>query len=112
MAIYFKTNNPNGLLLDFKKKIDNKNIVTWSYDSDGDFTHTPTQWNRSAWLRPRILTDKLALFIISPKGAILSVETYAVYHGRFIESMLAHCDSNFIEVISTSMPEGEDLISA
>jgi hypothetical protein len=40
MALLFKTNTPQALLNDFKKKIDEGHVVTWSYDKDGDFTHT------------------------------------------------------------------------
>ena len=44
MAINFDTDNPTKLLSAFKKAIDDKKIVTWSYDKDGYFTHTPEQW--------------------------------------------------------------------
>ena len=41
MAVIVKTGDPAGLLKKIKKAIDDKHIETWSYDSDGDFTHTP-----------------------------------------------------------------------
>ena len=111
MAIYFSTNDASGLLATFKRKIDDKSVVTWSYDSDGDFTHTTQQWKNAAWLRPRVQQGKLALFILHPKDKIISVEVYAIYHGRFVESMLAHCDKLFSQAISSAMAEGEDLIA-
>lgn len=112
MAIYFITSDPNKLLATFKKKIDEKAIVTWSYDADGDFTHTAEQWNRKAWLRPRILSGKLALYTISPKAGNITTVIYSIYHGRFIESMLAHCDSLFSQGYASAMPEGEDKVSS
>lgn len=40
MAIIIKTSAPAELLAAIKKEIDEEKIETWSYDSDGDFTHT------------------------------------------------------------------------
>ncbi|PNE12407.1 MAG: hypothetical protein CR217_03280 [Beijerinckiaceae bacterium] len=54
MAIHFKTETPKKLLAAYKKAIDDGHISTWSYDSDGDFTHTADQWNKKAWLRPKV----------------------------------------------------------
>jgi hypothetical protein len=112
MAIYFTTNDPQKLLAAFMKKIDEKAIVTWSYDSDGDFTHTTPQWEKSAWLRPRVRDGKLALYIVCPKGKNITTTIYAIYHGRFIEAMLAHCDALFVQGQATAGIEGEDKVSA
>jgi hypothetical protein len=54
MAIRFETSTPKKLLSEFKKAIDNKEVVTWAYDTDGDFYHTPPQWKDVGWLRPSI----------------------------------------------------------
>lgn len=110
MAIYFQTNDPKGLLAALKKKIDDKRVITWSYDKDGDFTHEVPQWKHLAWLRPRIQEGRLALFIICPIQKKISIETYAIYHGRFMESMLAHCDSLFSQGNASAMVEGEDKV--
>lgn len=112
MAVYFLTPDPKALLATFKKKIDEEAIVTWSYDSDGDFTHTTEQWSKKAWLRPRLLSGKLALYTICPKGKTITTVIYAIYHGRFIESMLAHCDKFFSQGYASAMPEGEDKVSS
>jgi hypothetical protein len=112
MAVYFKTNDPQKLLSSFKDKIKAGNIVTWSCDSDGDFTHAVPQWKNLAWLRPKFEADRLVLRILCPKGTKLSSETYAIYHGRFIETMLAHCDSLFSEGTASAMPQDGDIVSA
>jgi hypothetical protein len=110
MAIYFKTTTPRKLLATYKKAIDDGHVKTWAYDTDGDFTHTAEQWNRKAWLRPKIQEDTaLALYILTPKDQTLSSEIYAIYHGRFIESILRHCDSFCSEGRATAMPEGSDV---
>lgn len=111
MAIRLKTNTPQALLNAFKKAIDEKRILTWSYDVDGDFTHTPDQWKNKAWLRSHVRTGELVLTIIKQKDVNISSLIYAVYHGRFIESMLQHCDTLFSEGIATAMPTTEDRVS-
>ena len=85
-------------------------IDTWSVDSDGDFTHTPPQWKHKAWLRPRIEGDKLILKILTPKGKQLGSMTYAVYHGRFIEMLLAHFDKRFVDASATALPDLGDIV--
>jgi len=112
MAIHFKTTTPKKLLAEFKKAIDDGKVVTWSYDADGDFTHTAQQWESLAWLRPKVIEKaELILSIVKPKNAKISSEVYAIYHGRFIESMLVHCDSLFTEAIATAFPADGDVVA-
>jgi hypothetical protein len=111
MAIRLKTSTPQALLNAFKKAIDSKHISTWSYDADGDFTHTPDQWKNKAWLRPHVRTGELVLTIIKPQNVNITALIYAVYHGRFLESMLNHCDTQFSEGVATALPTTEDKIS-
>ena len=111
MALYFNTDNPQKLLDGFKKAIDDGKIATWSYDKDDDFTHTPEQWKNLAWFCPRIEDGKLALYILRPKNTNLTSLVYAVYHGRFIESMLLHCDNLFTNCAATALPKGRDNVS-
>ena len=109
MAIHFETTTPVRLRNAFKKAIDDGHVVTWSYDEDGDFTHTAAQWVKKAWLRPSITKDeRLSLFILPPNEGEISSEVYAIYHGRFIEAMLRHCDSLFTEAKASAMPEDDD----
>src|SRR5215469_419890 len=96
MAVYFETHTPKKLLEAYKKAIDDGHVTTWAYDKDGDFTHTADQWKRKAWLRPKVVEGKTLVFnVIKPKDETVSSVVYAVYHGRFIESLLAHCDKLF-----------------
>lgn len=110
MAVYFLTPQPAVLLAEFKKKIDNGNVVTWSYDQEGDFTHTADQWKYLAWLHPIIKPDRLTMCILKNKTKPLTPAIYGVYHGRFIESMLTHCDKLFSQGIATAMPTTEDSV--
>lgn len=112
MAIHFTTDTPKKLLSSFKKAIDDGRVVTWAYDEDGDFTHTAQQWRSLAWLRPKVKERETLIFsIIKPKNSKISSEIYAIYHGRFIESMLVHCDSLFTRAIATAFPTEDDNVS-
>ena len=96
MALSIKTDNPTGLLTAIKKAIDDNEIETWSYDTDGDFTHTPEQWKKKAWLRPNFeSTDILKFVVIAPQNTTLTKEVIGVYHGRFIEMLMAHFGAKF-----------------
>lgn len=109
MALVFETSEPERLLNAFKRAIDDGRVATWSYDHEGDFTHTTAQWKNAAWLRPRP-GNPLKFNIMCPKDRPISSEVYAIYHGRFIESMLAHCDSLFRNVTATALPAQGDRI--
>lgn len=110
MAIYFSTSQPNGLLGAFKKAIDDGHIETWSYDSDGDFTHTPPQWKNLAWMRPVISSGLLTFRFLGSQARTTKKSTYGIYHGRFIESMLTHCDERFDSAQATAMAASGDQI--
>ena len=113
MAIHFKTTTPKNLLNAYKKAIDDGHVQTWSYDSDGDFTHTAEQWIRKAWLRPKIIEgEELVFHALTPKETTMSSSLYAIYHGRFIESMLRHCDKLFTSAVASAMPEAGDITDA
>ncbi len=111
MSLTFGTANPQALLSAFKKGIDDKRIVTWSYDQDGDFSHTPDQWRGKAWLRPEIQPNQLYLYVLKPKVLAVSSEVYAVYHGRFIEAMLAHCETLFSYGSAGALASNRDMVS-
>lgn len=111
MAVHFKTSTPKKLLATYKRSIDEGSVRTWSYDSDGDFTHTAEQWIRKAWLRPKVVErQELIFYILAPRETDLSSAIYAVYHGRLIESFLRHCDKLFKEGYASASPENGDIV--
>jgi hypothetical protein len=114
MALIVNTSNPAGLLAAIRKGIDDGHIVTWSYDADGDFTHTPDQWKNRAWLRPVVSTahaDELRFKILKQQGIDMPSVVYAVYHGRFIEMLLGHFDKKFSNASATALPAYGDIVS-
>ena len=110
MAITIATSSPQQLLDNIKKAIANDKIKTWDVDGDGDFTHTAQQWRYRAWLRPRVSTGSLRLTILAPKDTTMSKATYAIYHGRFIESVLSHFDEQVSSLHASAMPEEGDIV--
>ncbi|MCK1735795.1 hypothetical protein IVA79_18080 [Bradyrhizobium sp. 138] len=111
MAINFETGNPPALLKAFKKAIDEGHVVTWAYDKDGDFYHTPDQWRGRGWLRPTLYTGQLTMNFVKNNTLRTSSADYAVLHGRFIESMLTHCDKLFSNASATALPSNADSIN-
>jgi hypothetical protein len=85
-------------------------VRTWSYDSDGDFTHTAEQWNKKAWLRPREEDDRLILNVLTPRSTTLSKLLYAIYHGRFIEMLLNHFDGKFKRASASAFASSGDVV--
>ncbi|MGP8216552.1 MAG: hypothetical protein ACLQQ4_13375 [Bacteroidia bacterium] len=100
MAIIIKTNNPTELLSAIRKAIDEKAISTWSYDADGDFTHTG-QWKSQAWFRPKIYQNELRFGLLGPKDTTMTSLLYGIFHGRFTEMLLIHFDSKISSINPT-----------
>jgi hypothetical protein len=95
MALTIQTDSPNALLVAIKRAIDEKHVETWTYDEEGDFTHTPVQWKNRGWLRPRVEAGILRFGLLGQQGVQMTKLIYGIYHGRFIEMLLAHFDEKF-----------------
>ncbi len=109
MAIVVTTSDPRLLLEAIKKGTKDRRIETWEYN-DGYFTHSPAQWRAQAFFRPNITGEGLVLNIIRPKDRNVSSEVYAVYHGRFIEMLLAHFDRMFDFSRASALASTGDLV--
>lgn len=110
MAVIVTSDAPAALLSAIKQAIDDGSVVTWSYDKDGDFSHSPEQWFRLAWLHPRVDEERLVFNILPRKDKPISRTVYAIYHGRFIEMLLTHFDTKFQRAVATAMPTSGDLV--
>lgn len=112
MAIRVFCDQPEALLKEIKEAVREKRIETWKIDKDGDFTHSPKQWENLAWLRPRVLEDRITFFILGAKDRVMSRTTYGVYHGRFVEMLLTHFDEKFDRATTTALPVKGDVVSS
>ena len=101
MAVIIKSNNPTELLNLIRKEIDEKKVITWSYDADGDFTHTAEQWKLKAWFRPKIYVGELRFGLLGKQGTTMTSELYGIYHGRLTEMLLIHFDKNISSINPT-----------
>lgn len=107
MSIIVQTATPKGLLKAIYKAIDDGAVATWSYDKEGDFTHKTQQWASEAWLRPYTGAGVLSFGLVGPQGVAMTRTIYGVYHGRFIEMLLAHFDERFVSAAATAMKDAE-----
>lgn len=112
MSLVFNTRYPATLLGIYTSEIDEGHVDTWIRNKDGNFTHKPPQWINAAWLCPVIEPDRLVFNIVNTPGRPITKYVYAVYHGRFMESMLAHCDLWFDDAYATGLAQYPDLIAA
>jgi hypothetical protein len=103
MAVRAFTDEPEELLSALKKAIAEGVIETWRIDSDGDLTHTSTQWGARAWMRPKVLEDRLLFNIVASKNEKMSKTLYGVYHGRLIQTLLTHFDNKMKTVSATAL---------
>lgn len=101
------------MLNDFKNKIRQGHIVTWSYDAHHDvFIHETEQWRHKAYLRPVIEIGGLGFNLLGHRSVLTTQEVYAIYHGRFIESMIAHCANLFTSSSATPKPTTTDVLTS
>lgn len=101
MAIILKTKTPRGMIISIRKMIDSGEIDTWSYDKDGDFTHTG-QWANKAWFTPKIEDEKLTFLIVGRKNVNMTLMEYSIYHGRFVELLLNHFPQEMHSLLVTA----------
>jgi len=117
MAIHFTTKDAESLLQAFDAKISQEEpkgkITTWEKSDDGKYyTHKAAEWNKSAWLRPKIEETQLTFNIIKPKNKNISAVAYAYYHGHLIETFLNHFDKSFQSGVASALPETDDVVNS
>ncbi len=108
MAIIVTTENPEGLLNEIKRLIDQREAELWSYDAAGDFSYTPEKWINRAWLRPEVGFGELKFGILGTKNDGITASLYSGYHAGFIEMLLTYCDKYFITAAATAKKTDPD----
>lgn len=112
MAVNFFTSDPNALLNDFNKRIEQEEskgkITTWIRDKDGDYTHAADNWKLRAWFRPKVIEGALVFNILGNNKAVMSTVVYGYYHGHLTETFLNHFDKMFSSAASTALPTKDD----
>lgn len=94
MAIIIKTDNPKKLIKALNEAIDNREILTWSVDHEGDYTIAREQWRYHAWFRLKILNSNVLAFgIVQSRKYKMTRDLYGIFHGRFVATLLSHFDN-------------------
>lgn len=111
--IEIKTNSPHKLVDSINSAIEEKRIVTWHVDSEGDYTPTQEQWALKAWMTPIFDSTNPQLLrfgIIESKQHKMTKAIYGVFHGRFAEMLLTHFDTDIKTIhISPLLTRGVDI---
>lgn len=110
MAAYFFTNTPSDLLTFFKQKIEGRQITTWLFDKEGDFTHTSAGWKNVAWFRPSLQSDCLIFNLLRTPSSPIPAHIYAIYHSQLIEVFLLHLSQLFTLSEATPSAAAGDLL--
>ncbi|PZM12482.1 hypothetical protein [Rhizobium tubonense] len=110
MAVRAFTENPEALLSAIKRSITDGRVTAWKLDEDGDLTLTTETFLNQAWMRPRVLSDRLLFNIIGKKNKEMSSSVYAVYHARLIQMLLTYFDTRFKTTSATALPTSGDNI--
>lgn len=86
MAILLRTMHPQEIVDAIKTLIDERELTPWEYDEDGDM-YIP---NVFVWIHPQVLPNRLDFYVVGRNDMDMSLEEYAVVHGKFIEMLLLH----------------------
>ncbi|MCX6956600.1 MAG: hypothetical protein NTV51_31095 [Verrucomicrobia bacterium] len=108
MAIIATTTNPSKLLLSLQQAIDDGSIDTWEKDADSDFTPSAAEWKNRAWFRPRVDQTALTFRLVGPEKSKLDAAFYGAFHGRLIETLLAHFPTQLSGVAATPTVSPDD----
>ncbi len=96
MSIIVSDCDPAELLTKIKQYIDEGHIITWKYDSKGNFWHTTNQWKNTASFSPQFTeSGKLAFTLVMMNNKTLTNEIYGMLHGDLTAMLLVHFSSEF-----------------
>lgn len=90
MAIYFPSNDPEGLLRAFDEAIDTKKIHTWRrlVLQRKVYTHVAKQWVNKAFLLPHIRGGELLFLVTDDKPQ--TREVYDFYCNHLVQEFEVH----------------------
>ena len=111
MAVRAYTDKAASLLSAIKREIGDGRITTWKIDRDGDLTLTSEIFANRAWMRPKVLPDRLLFNIVGKKNEKTSTRVYAAFHGRLVQMLLAYFDTQLNRVTATALPTTQDQIT-
>ena len=108
MAVRAFTDRPEALLSAIKNGIAEGRVVGWKIDQDGDLTLTSEDFANQAWMRPKVISDRLLFNILGRKSEKMSRRLYAVYHARLVQMLLTYFDTRLTRATATAAPTSGD----
>jgi hypothetical protein len=112
MAVRAFTDQAQALLSAIKRGVAEGRITTWKVDNDGDLTLVDDNFANKAWMRPKVLEDRLLFNIIGRKSENISTRIYAVYHARLVQMLLTHFDTKLTTATATALPTSQDQVKS
>jgi hypothetical protein len=110
MAVRAFTDDPQALLSAIKRGVAEGIVNGWKIDEDGDLTLASEAFANQAWMRPKVLDDRLLFNIVGRQGARMSTHLYAVYHGRLVQMLLNYFDTRLKTATATALPTPADQV--
>ena len=110
MAVRAFVDEPGVLLSAITRGIADGRIKSWRVDKEGDFTLTSENFGGKAWMRPKVLSDRLLFNIVGVDGDDMSTQLYAIYHARLIQMLLMYFDKQMKTASATALGTSGDLI--
>jgi hypothetical protein len=110
MAVRAFTDRPEELLSALKRGIAEGQVIGWKIDEDGDLTLTSENFANRAWMRPKVLPDRLLFNILGNKSGQMSKRLYAVYHARLVQILLTYFDTKLKTATATALPTSGDKV--
>ena len=102
MAIIITSAQPRTLLKEIREQVHEGRLRNWRLKSGKYLAYVGDHGNE-AWLSPEISINELRFEITGPEVIGVNREMYAIYHGRFIETLLSCFTTWFTEVRVTAL---------
>jgi hypothetical protein len=110
MAVRAFTDRPEALLSAIKRGVADGRVKDWKIDEDGDLTLTGEIFSNEAWMRPKVLSDRLLFNIVGKQNGEMSTRLYAVYHARLVQMLLLYFDTKLKTAVATALPTSGDQV--
>ncbi|MBM2715845.1 hypothetical protein JQK88_32565 [Mesorhizobium caraganae] len=110
MAVRAFTDRPDALLTAIRSGIAEGVVHGWRMDQDGDLTLNSPNLANQAWMRPKILPDRLLFNIVGAQNKDMSTNLYAIYHARLVQMLLTHFDTKIKTASATALPTTGDQV--
>lgn len=112
MAVRAFTDKPSALWSAMKAALKEDSLHDWKLDEDGDLAFESSgERSARAWMKVRILEDRVLFNVLSPSGVHMSTGTYAECHSKLVMLLLDRFDGEIKTVSVTALPTEGDIVA-